>query len=557
MTSSENRFPPDRAKPEGVLFGIMRMPETLADRLALLVLAAVAAIAALTFRDYGLGWDDYTHSEYGDMLLALYRSGFADTRALSFVNLFMYGGGFDMAAALLHRLLPFDLFETRRLAGAAVGLAGLAATWRIGRHLGGPLAGLLALVLLATCPLYYGHMFMNAKDAPFAVALTVLLLGMVRVFAQYPRPNPASVVIFGVGLGLTFGSRIMGGIAGLYAMAALALVLAAERRALGWRGAGARFGRLVLTLLPGLALAYLVMGFIWPWAVIHPLNPLYALQYFSHFFEKPWPELFAGTVVAVPDMPRSYVPWLFALTLPEVLIALGSAGTVAALAGAAGRGEPLNRRAVLLLVAMAAIVPVLYAVIERPAMYNGVRHFVFVMPPLAALGGLAGALILRQVARLGRPPLSIASGVLLGSLAVPVIDMVRLHPYEYTHFNRAAGGVRAAAPQYMLDYWGLSFKQAAEGLRRMLAQRGETPGRPWKVAVCGPQRPAEVALGPDFVTDWKPDGADFALTLGAFYCLRLDAPVLLEIMREGVVYARVYDLRGHPVPTLLTMPPPS
>ena len=141
-----------------------------ADLLAALVLLAVAAIAALTSRDYGLGWDDFTHAQYGDLLLKLYGSGFTDRRAFGFVNLYMYGGGFDMLAALAAKILPFDLFATRRLVGAAVGLVGLAATWRIGRRIGGPTAGLIALVLLATCPLYYGHMFMNPKDAPFAAA---------------------------------------------------------------------------------------------------------------------------------------------------------------------------------------------------------------------------------------------------------------------------------------------------------------------------------------------------------------------------------------------------
>src|SRR5579872_5713723 len=91
----------------------------LADRLAVVILAAVAITAALTFRDYGLGWDDFTHSQYGDLLLKLYGSGFADARALSFVNLYKYGGGFDIAAALAAKFLPFDLFETRRLIGAA------------------------------------------------------------------------------------------------------------------------------------------------------------------------------------------------------------------------------------------------------------------------------------------------------------------------------------------------------------------------------------------------------------------------------------------------------
>src|SRR5216684_909641 len=118
----------------------------IADWAAIVLLDAVALIAALTFRDYGLGWDDYTHSQYGALLLRLYESGFTDRRALSFVNLYAYGGGFDMAAALLAKILPFDLFETRRLAGAMVGLIGLAVTWRLGRRVGGPVAGLLALV---------------------------------------------------------------------------------------------------------------------------------------------------------------------------------------------------------------------------------------------------------------------------------------------------------------------------------------------------------------------------------------------------------------------------
>src|SRR3954454_11500751 len=129
------------------------------DRLAMAALALLALVAALTFRDYGLGWDDYTHAQYGDLLLALYTSGFTDTRAFSFVNLYMYGGGFDLLAAIAGKVLPFDLFETRRLVGGAIGLLGLFVTWRIGRRLGGSLAGLAALVLLATCPLFYGHMF--------------------------------------------------------------------------------------------------------------------------------------------------------------------------------------------------------------------------------------------------------------------------------------------------------------------------------------------------------------------------------------------------------------
>ena len=57
------------------------------DQLALALLILAGTVALLTFRDYGLSWDDYTHSQYGDLLLSFYRSGLRDRRALSWVNL--------------------------------------------------------------------------------------------------------------------------------------------------------------------------------------------------------------------------------------------------------------------------------------------------------------------------------------------------------------------------------------------------------------------------------------------------------------------------------------
>jgi hypothetical protein len=527
----------------------------IADVIAVGVLLLVAAIAALTFRDYGLGWDDYAHAEYGDLLLALYGSGFADRRALSFVNLYMYGGAFDMLAALLAKALPFGLFETRRLTGAIVGVAGLIITWRIARRVAGPPGGLIALLLLATCPLYYGHMFMNPKDAPFAVAMALLLFGLVRALSEYPRPTPAAVALFGIGLGLTIGTRIIGGMAGLYAAAAVALIVAVETRDSGMRRARGRLGRFVLTLLPGLVLAYLVMGLVWPWSAVDPLNPLRALEYFSVFFEKPWKELFAGALIPVPEMPRRYLPTLLALQMPEVFLALTIAGTALALAPAPRRDSTLPQRASLLLLAVAATLPIAVAVVTRPAMYNGIRHFVFIAPPFAVLGGFAGAQLLTWLARWGRTATISGTAVFAIAFALPVIELVRLHPYQYTHFNHLAGGVPGADGRYMRDYWGLSFRQAGEALKARLAGERAPPGRPWKVAVCGPHPPAQVALGADFVPTWDPKEADFALMLGEFYCAELDAPVLVEVVREGVVYARAYDIRGRSIPSLFTLPP--
>jgi len=526
------------------------------DRLAIAVLAVVAIVALLTFRDYGLSWDDYVHAEYGDLLLKFYASGLRDQRALSWVNLYYYGGGFDLLAALAAKLLPFSLFESRRLLGATVGLLGLFITWRIGRRVGGSSAGLIALILLASCPLYYGHMFMNPKDSPFAVAMAIFLLGLVRCFEEYPRVSIASAAITGAGFGLSFGSRIMGVFGVLDALAALALIFMFECYARGIRSAGGRLGQFVVTLVPALPLAYAVMAMVWPWSVSNLLNPLRAVEYFSHFFEKPWDELFDGRIISVPEMPRSYVPTLLALKLPAMMSFLGWAGAAGALVAAFKDSLAIERRAILLLVTLAALLPLAFAVALQPAMYNGIRHFVFVLPPLAVLGGLAGSFLVNAAARQFRPAPIAAAGLLAVGTAMPVAEMVRLHPYEYTDFNLLSGGVVRARDRYMLDYWGLSFKQASQALLAKLAERHESKpdNRRWKIAVCGPHRSPQVELGPDFETTWDPAGADFAMMLGEFYCAILDAPLLVEVVRDGVTYARVYDVRGRSLSSLLTQP---
>jgi hypothetical protein len=469
----------------------------------------------------------------------------------------MYGGGFDLTAAMLSKILPFGLFETRRLWGAVIGILGMLAAWRVARRVGGPKAGLFAVLLLATCPLYYGHMFMNAKDAPFAAAMAMLLLGMVRLLEDYPKPSWSTAIIFGLGLGLSIGSRVVGGIGALYIAVPLAILMSADYRACNLRTALGNFGYFLLRLIPAFILAYAVMAVTWPWSVQQPLNPLRAVEYFSHFFEKPWHEMFEGREISVPDMPRSYVPVHFLLKLPEIMLVLGLGGILGILLNAIRGQYSARRGAILFLIAAAALVPILFTVLTRPAMYNGIRHFVFVTPALAVLCGLTASWLFHELKKRSRGAMAVAIAAFAVGLADPVYSMYRLHPYQYTHFNRIAGGLEGVEDRFMIDYWGLAFKEASEQLRALLTERHETPPvgrRRWRIAVCGPHPAAEVELGPEFTTTWDPKGADFAMMLGEFYCAEPDAPILVEIDRDDIVYARVYDIRGFNLPSVFKHP---
>ncbi|MEP9353945.1 glycosyltransferase family 39 protein [Xanthobacter sp. KR7-65] len=519
----------------------------------MVLIAGVAVIASLTYSDYGLGWDDFTHSQYGDLLYAYFASGMTYRKVFSFVNLYYYGGGFDLAAAAIAKALPFvDVFDIRRLLGALVGIIGFFLVWRAGRRLAGPWGGLAALALLMICPLYYGHMFMNAKDAPFAVAVAGVIYALIRAFDEFPQPSPRTVTLFGLFLGLAVGTRVLGLLCGVYLVAGLLFVLAVESVKLGVGPALARSARFVGLLTLGLPLAYLMLGIVWPWGVAEPLNPLVALKYYSHFWEVPWREMFEGRPILVPDMPRTYVPTLFSVQMPEVFLGLSIAGMAGALVAAVVGKDTPARRAALVLVLTAAVFPVLLTVATRPVMYNGVRHFVFVTPALALLGGFAAAWIWQQTQRLPRLAQGAVAAAFLVGFALPALAFRNLHPYEYTYYNRFVGGIQGADRLFMLDYWGLAFKQATEELDEYVEQHRRTlpQGRKLRVAVCGPHFAAAAELGPRYETTYDGRDADFYMRLGEFYCADVRAPLLVKIEREGVTYATVYDVRGRPFPSV-------
>ena len=73
--------------------------EALWDLLSLGVVLVSLVLVLSTFRDYGVSWDETLQNTYGEKLVAMYRSGFQDRSALTYVNLYLYGGLFDMVAA--------------------------------------------------------------------------------------------------------------------------------------------------------------------------------------------------------------------------------------------------------------------------------------------------------------------------------------------------------------------------------------------------------------------------------------------------------------------------
>ena len=66
--------------------------------------------------------------------------------------------------------------------------------------------------------------------------------------------------MFGLGLGLSIGSRIMGGFAVLYALAALVLIVAVETQAYGPHRSLVRLGGFMRAMVPSIIVAVAAMA---------------------------------------------------------------------------------------------------------------------------------------------------------------------------------------------------------------------------------------------------------------------------------------------------------
>src|SRR6266511_5137987 len=163
-----------------------------------------------TVLDYGLTWDEEDHMRYGYAVVQWYQSLFHNHLALTYSNLFLYGGLFDSLAHVTTKFSPLGVYETRHVLNALFGLVGIVGAYKLGAHLSGPRGGLFSAVFLTLMPVFYGHLFNNPKDIPFA---TLCVFAVYYLFLSYdflPRVPNKLLVKLGIAIGLTLGVRIGG-----------------------------------------------------------------------------------------------------------------------------------------------------------------------------------------------------------------------------------------------------------------------------------------------------------------------------------------------------------
>jgi hypothetical protein len=517
------------------------------DRLILVVFAVLAAAVWFTFRDYAISNDEGVQHHYGELIIAYYRSGFKVRDLFTFDNLYLYGGLFDVIAVGIAYVIPVDPYELRHVLCAMTGIGGIAASAATARLIAGPRAGLISAVLLALCGAWYGAIFNHTKDIPFAAAMMGATLFVIRISRQLPSPRTVDLVGFGLLAGAALGIRSLGLLLLFYLGLAVVVSLPWQERLETCAGFAAHT---VLRIVPAVALATSVMILAWPWAGLSPLNSIRGLLAFSEFHYA-IRTMFAGRVYEMADVPRFYVPGYLLVRVPLITLAGAALGITSSFLWPLER-QASSRRRDLILASSAIAFPVAFQVLFRGPAFTGMRHFLFVLPPLATLAGV-GLSELIDVFEMwsGR----LASSVIALICACCLWDgvtLVRLHPYENLSYNSLIGGLPGAFRRYDLDYWFNSMPEAIHLLEAFVRDKMPAevvnPSKTYSVAVCGERLAFDQTvtlpqLHWDFRSKWEE--SEFFIAPTQMNCDQdLDGEIVGTVERLGVPIAYVKDRRS-------------
>lgn len=497
----------------------------------LIILTVNILIGLMTFRNYGLSWDEPLFYDYADALRYAYtpREWFSGDFDLQNA----YGAsGTDHAnrgPAYILIARPFvSLIEAFGMDNASSWHLINFLTFQLGIYLfyrftvkwmNKP-AALAASLFFAWQPLLWGHSFINPKDPPFLVFfIGAMCFGfeMVDDVAENKKTEFTKIFTAAFFLGIATSIRVLGPLAavltGLYAISQLNKI---------------KLSAFLKHYAVYAVFAILITFLAWPYLWTSPLQKF--IEVFGFMSDNPTQlnVLFYGSQYQAGNLPLRYFPTLLGYTLTEPVWILFITGLIL------GFWRSNNKqRLAHILILLWFIIPFAYALLRRPAMYDGFRHFLFILPPIFIFAGFA----FEKIAELAKGKwTSITTTGLI--LAFGIVPSVNLHPYEYAYYNSFTGGTAGAFRTYETEYWLTCYREA------VLRINEEAPAGSQLFVRREPYIAAYYASSDIIIRDFRTEQKD--MQPGDFYLantrsnedLRFlrDQPAFIEVTRQGATF---------------------
>jgi Dolichyl-phosphate-mannose-protein mannosyltransferase len=546
---------------------ILHWLERNSQRLALLIVLLFTLSGILTLGDYGLAWDEGLGNIFLGERYFYYLQNFQQ-KYLDFkaeldihqelpLNTFVApmrdyphefppvmdivsGASMHLFAYKLNWLPPISAFHlpTVLLAGVFLWLLYRFAAKRFGK-----LAGLLAILFLATSPRFWGDMHFNIKDVPETILFGLVIIAYTR---WYEKPSWGRAI----GIGALFGLAL-----GVKANAAfLPFLLILGVWPLGWTldHLKAVFNHLRRGLLQYLVMALtggLVYFLSWPYLYDDPMRVRKYFDYITSQGGRVGAESFnfqplQMTLFTMPE-------WMLLFLLIGLAFAARAVWQERSTSPTVGQ-VPLHR---LLIVWFAF--PILRTSLPGMVNFDGIRHFLEFLPGAALLAGFGAASLIQTLAK-NRPARQFTLGALVvAGLVINTLSIAAAYrPYEFLYFNSLTGGFSGAYDRYedheAVDYWGVSYPRGMQWISENAAPGAavNVPVAEWLV-----QMQAPLWLRPDiqFIPNGEqhlmeqPNRENYILfiTRSGFYngiaeeCVQNLKPVY-EITLDGIPLQQIY-----------------
>jgi hypothetical protein len=273
-------------------------------------------------------------------------------------------------------------------------------------------------------------------QAAYAFVSTLLLIYLYYRYSRATLRAVLPILVPAILLGFTASVRILGPFAGV--LVAVHALYTKGKKAIPV---------LILYALLAIITMYLTWPYLWENPVGHFVESIVRMSAY------PWDGevLFNGMRYKPTELPYSYLPVLLGIQLTEPVWLLFLAGLIVTIMGAR-KGQD-DKKILLGLVLLWLILPLIGLIILHPPLYDNFRQVLFIIPPVFLMAGIAFSMI--KHARW--------QAMLIVLVLLPgMINGVRLYPYEYIYYNRFVGGVHGALRRFELDYWGTTYREAAE-----------------------------------------------------------------------------------------------
>lgn len=432
------------------------------SRLIIILFFAAFLIYGLSvYRDYGISWDEGIERNsslvtYGYLFPSvkelttgtLNYEGLADFREY---NDRYYGMAMQLPLVFAEHLTDFtmdyqQIYYMRHLyVFMLFWAASICFYFLCRRFTKSDLIPLIGVLLLILSPRILADSFYNIKDL---VELSLYIIGAWAGIRFLDRMNWRNMLLFAFLGALCTNARIVGAIV-IAACLAVGVCKACARRQ--WK----HDMKFILAAGVGSILFYMILSPItWENPIQGIIGTLQKFSSYETYTNNVW---FMGQSYGPDDLPWFYLPLWILATTPIVTLVLLAAGTGVQLVSATrlwkARKSLSDQAYDKLFLAMLIIIPVMYAVLRKPVLYNGWRHMYFLYPFLAFFSYSGFCYLWSRFKRV--------TGVFTGiGMLCVAAWMIYSHPYEYAYFNPM--GKINSENNFEQDYWGVTQRDALQ-----------------------------------------------------------------------------------------------